>query len=61
MKKTQSTFEMIRKAKNAQLREVIRVLGNKPEWEKEVALAKQVLSNRQNILAYKRYWTLHTF
>ena len=61
MRKTQSTFEMIHGAKNSELREVIRVLGSKPEWAKEVALAKEVLSNRQATLAYKRYWALHTF
>ena len=51
----------IREATNAQLREIIRVLGSKPEWAKEVALAKQVLSNRRDVLAYKRYWSIHTF
>lgn len=59
--KSTSTETMIRQATNAQLREVIRTFSNKPEWAKEVALAKEVLSNRQATLAYKRYWALHTF
>lgn len=59
--KSTSTETKIRQATNAQLREVIRVLGNKPEWTKEVALAKEVLSNRQHTLSYKRYWARHTF
>ena len=59
--KLTNTETSIRQATNAQLREVIRVLSDKPEWSKEVALAKQVLANRRDVLAYKRYWSIHTF
>ena len=59
MRKTQSTFEMIHGAKSSELREVIRVLGSKPEWAKEVELAKKILSQRQDNIRYKRNLALH--